>query len=263
MLWLIETDVFDDTYKVRMSAAIRSTGHTLRLWDDAWWDDGLPRVRGPVMFHGSLGNAAAIKARCPSWAPGALCDVNAFRCSTWYPRADRWLLHARHRTLPAQQLVADAAAVYRSVGAGDAAFVRPDSPLKPFSGRVISASAMSLSALDHGIYWEDDQLPVVVAPLRDIGREWRFVIVNRQVVTGSGYIAEGRQADAAEPTGAPWRLAAEIAAHIAPPEPAYVLDVCEADGALHLLELGPLSGADLYGCDLSAVVSAVSDMFES
>ncbi len=263
MLWLIETDVFDDGYRARMSAAIRATGHTLKLWDDDWWDDGLPRVRGPVMFHGSLGNAAAIKARCPSWLPGALCDAPAFRCSSWYPAAQRWLLHTRHRILPAARLVAAPAAAFASVGAGSSAFVRPDSPLKPFSGRVLPVDAVSLSALDHGVYYDDDQLPVVVAPRRNIGREWRFVIVNRGVVTGSAYIAAGRRADRADPTGAPWRLAEEIAAALPPPEPAYVLDVCEADGALHLLELGPLSGADLYGCDLSAVVAGVSTLYPS
>jgi len=36
------------------------------------------------------------------------------------------------------------------------------------------------------------------------------------------------------------------------------MDVCEADGQLHLLELNPFSGADLYSCDRAAVVSAVS-----
>jgi hypothetical protein len=38
----------------------------------------------------------------------------------------------------------------------------------------------------------------------------------------------------------------------------YVLDVCESEGRLHLLDLGPFSGADLYACDREAVVWAVS-----
>jgi hypothetical protein len=37
------------------------------------------------------------------------------------------------------------------------------------------------------------------------------------------------------------------------------MDVCEADGALWLLELNPFSGADLYFCPATAVVAAVSD----
>ena len=38
----------------------------------------------------------------------------------------------------------------------------------------------------------------------------------------------------------------------------YVLDVCESDGRLRLLELNPFSGADLYACDAESVVSAVA-----
>jgi hypothetical protein len=38
----------------------------------------------------------------------------------------------------------------------------------------------------------------------------------------------------------------------------YVLDVCDCDGALKLLELNPFSGADLYAADPDTVVRAVS-----
>jgi len=37
-----------------------------------------------------------------------------------------------------------------------------------------------------------------------------------------------------------------------------VLDTCEGDHALFLLEINPFSGADLYACDRAAVVSADS-----
>lgn len=37
-----------------------------------------------------------------------------------------------------------------------------------------------------------------------------------------------------------------------------MLDVCEADGRLRLLELNPFSGADLYACDRREVVATVS-----
>ena len=38
-------------------------------------------------------------------------------------------------------------------------------------------------------------------------------------------------------------LAAEVARELDAPAEVYVLDVCEADGALHLLELNPFGGA--------------------
>lgn len=54
------------------------------------------------------------------------------------------------------------------------------------------------------------------------------------------------------------RAAARIAGELEAPEEVYVLDVCEPDGHLRLLELNPFSGADLYACDRREVVAAVS-----
>ncbi len=45
-------------------------------------------------------------------------------------------------------------------------------------------------------------------------------------------------------------------------DPAFMLDVCESDGQLWLVELNSFSGSLLYRCDLSAVGAAASDMAE-
>lgn len=253
LLWLLEPAVFGDTYLDRMGAAVRAAGFDFQVWQAAW-DDDPPVFSGPVVFHGSLGNAA----RLAGWLSASFCDAAAFHSSAWYPRAKPWLLHDPYRILPASELVADPQAAFASVGAGAKAFVRPDSPLKPFSGRVLPVDGVTLQALDHGFYYDDAELPVVVAPVRAVGQEWRFVVVDRQVVAGSGYLAEGRVAVAETPEGVAWAFAGGIAAVLEPPELVYVLDVCEVDGELFLLELNPFSGADLYACDLDAVVTHVS-----
>ena len=259
MHWLIEKDVFSPDYGPRMTAAVKAAGHTVMQWNDAWWADGLPSLEGPVMFHGSLGNAAEIVARCPGWKPGAYCNVEAFRCSSWYPRASRWLLQSQHEILPASALVANPKAILDRLGV-DEVFVRPDSPLKPFSGRVLPADGITLQALDHGFYFEDENIPVVVARTQEVGREWRFVVVDGVVVAGSAYIAEGRTASDITVDSGVRDFAAAIAAEVAPPERVYVLDVCEVQGELRLMELNPFSGADLYGCDLHTIVVAVAEV---
>ena len=69
-----------------------------------------------------------------------------------------------------------------------------DSPLKPFSGRVVKLQGLSLRQLDHGFYYDDSDLPIVVAPVRTniAPLEWRLVVVQNQVVAGSGYTASTR-----------------------------------------------------------------------
>lgn len=252
MRWVLEQGVFGSGCD--LGPAARAAGHPVSRWDDAWWDEGAPRHAGPVLFHGSLENADRVR-RDLGWRPGAFCDAAAFACTAWYPRAGRWLLNADWRCVPAQALVA-------APPAHDPLFVRPDSPLKPFSGRVLARAQLSLAALDHGYYYEDPGLPVIVAPARPVSAEWRYVVVEGRVVAGSAYQAAGRAALPEDPGGAPWRFAAEIARALEPPEAVYVLDVCESAGALRLLELNPFSGADLYACDAGAVVAAVAALLE-
>ena len=60
--------------------------------------------------------------------------------------------------------------------------------------------------------------------------------------------------------GQAWLFAARVAERITAPDPVYVLDVCEADTGLRLLELNPFSGADLYACNGSAIVRHVSQV---
>jgi hypothetical protein len=50
-----------------------------------------------------------------------------------------------------------------------------------------------------------------------------------------------------------------VAGKLNQPEDVYVIDICEADGELRLLELNPFSGADLYACRGDDVVAAVSE----
>ena len=256
--WVVEPRVFPATYG-RFADAIREAGHCVVEWSDEWWQSNeWPHLGDePVMFHGSLGNAARVRSERP-WRPGAFCNVAAFHCSQWYPSAARWLVHQKWHLTQANELIEQYDAILKRIGSLERFFVRPDSPLKPFSGRVLSREQLSLKSLDHGYYYDDTSLPIIVAPVREIGREWRYVVVEGTVVAGSAYKAVGRQQRSDDPAGEPWKFASNIAANIPAPDEVYVLDICEAEGKLHLLELNPFSGADLYACEPRAVVNAVS-----
>jgi hypothetical protein len=258
--WVLESDVFPESHQP-IRRAIQDRGHRLIDWSDDWWHDGLPRhvPTSAVVFHGSLGNAARISGEL-HWTPGPLCPVVSFCCSRWYDLARPWLIHSEWVVCPAEQLVADAAGIAKRIGGGQRVFVRPDSPLKPFSGRVVDVASLTLASLDHGFYYEDARLPVVVAPVRQIDREWRFVIVERTVAAGSAYDPATRKALPEALDTAAAAFAAAVAAGIPSPAAAYVLDVCESGGAYRLLELNPFGGADLYACDPFAVVDHVSGL---
>jgi hypothetical protein len=234
--WLVELEVWGPGYT--LPEAARAAGHTVTAWT------GTLPAGGPLVFHGSLELAARLAPQA------AFCATDALRCSAWYPRAARWLLHSSWQLTTVRALV-------QHPPERQTMFVRPDSPLKPFAGRVLPREGLSMAALDFGFYYDDPELPVIVAPVREVGREWRYVVVDRQVVAGSAYDPVGRRALPDGP-GAPWQLAEQIAREMEPPELVYTLDLCESEGELHLLELNPFSGADLYACDATAVVEAVA-----
>lgn len=125
------------------------------------------------------------------------------------------------------------------------------------SGRVLDVENVSLRSLDYGFYYEDEHLPIVVTSLAEIGREWRIIISNAKPVAASSYEADGRsEADVICPDKV-IAFSRDVAEKLDPPDPVYVMDICETDSGLKLLELNPFSGADLYACDRRAIVQAV------
>jgi hypothetical protein len=146
------------------------------------------------------------------------------------------------------------------MGSADRLFVRPDSPLKPFSGRVVEVESLTLAKLDHGFYYDDETIPVVIAPVQAIGNEWRFVIANRSVIAGSAYDPKARKPVATQLDSAAANFASNVAASIPEPAVVYILDVCECNDQLRLLELNPFGGADLYACDATAIIDAISSI---
>lgn len=242
MHWLIETGVFPDTAP-RVCAAIEARG-------DRWTRyDGSPvELSGPVMFWGSLGAAYV------DGVAGAIGDIAELAVSRYAPRLGAVLVNASCELTTVRELVAR--------GLSRRSFVRPDSALKPFAGRVLEAGAVSLAALDHGFYYDDDALPIAIAPARALGREWRTVVASGRVVAGCGYSTDRRGADVALPDPV-HALAARVASGAWQPAPIYIVDIAEADGELGVLELNPFSGADLYHCDAAAVVEAVARLFDA
>ncbi len=179
--------------------------------------------------------------------------------SSWArsPRVSAWLPEVQELALNREVLFTTVAEVASLDLPWSRVFVRPDSAMKPFAGRVLARGKIDAAALDHGFYYEDRGLPIVLSPAQEVGEEWRFVAVRRQLVAHSGYLAEGRAGEArAVPEGA---AALASAAAARSPEPSVVIDVCRrGSGDFALVEYNLLSGSDLYDCDAAAIVAALA-----
>lgn len=247
--------MFQDTAP-RILAAIEEAGHAWTMYEDGISPSRLPPAGDCVIFWGSLNAAYSDRVAAP-WSPGAVGDPDRFRCSVYRPHLGPLLANADSVLTTVRALVDDPRAVSSSIGDPKQVFVRPDSPLKPFSGRTLDVSSLSLEALDHGYYYDDERLPILVSTVKAVTREWRFVLAEGQIVAGCEYGPERRGRGIVVPQEAR-ALAGHMASADWQPAPLYIADIGELDGSFRILELNPFSGADLYECDAGAVVRAAS-----
>ena len=256
--WVLESEIFPESHPPVRDAILRA-GHEIVDWQDSWLSDRPPSrlSSSPTVFHGSFGNAAHVDNHF-DWVPGSFCKTDRFLCSYWYDHKRQWLIHDQYTFTTVGELVENTRDIADSIGATCQVFVRPYSPLKPFSGRVVDTKNLSLRDLDHGFYYDDLTLPVVVAPIKAVGHEWRFVVVNGVIIAGSGYDASTRTAMPIELHDSVAEFAGSIAAETFAPFNVYILDVCECNGEFRLVEFNPFGGADLYACDPDAIIEAVS-----
>ena len=137
--------------------------------------------------------------------------------------------------------------------------MRPDSPLKLFTGQVASRDTFAADLEFMAFYDFPPNSPVIVSSPKTVIAEWRFVVVRGNVVAGSQYKQGDELVHLPNRDNVALDLAKEIAAMDYQPDPVWILDVCQTDdGGYHLLEIGGFSFADLYACNKRDLVEAVS-----
>lgn len=267
--WLLDANVFD-TYHDELVAAIHRAGHLVRSlgrpdppygWDDApeAYRRAFPR-NSCVVTHADIDLVRRVQGD-KLWSPGAIATIEHFYCSYYFPRLGRFLLNNRYAMLPFGDLARSSAFLFDALGQGGKLFVRPDSPLKIFTGMVISRETLAKD-LDFMAFYEFPiESLVVVSTPKTIVAEWRFVVAKNAIVAGSQY--KSGDSLVALPSVDPQALALaqSVLAMGFAPDPVWVMDICQTqDGQYHLLEIGGFSFANLYGCDKDAVVHAVSEI---
>jgi hypothetical protein len=265
--WLIDGDLFHG-YRNELLAAIREQGHDAKLirapsppfrWEDVGcsYRETFPE-EACVVAHGDIELMTRIY-RERRWVPGAFCTQENFFWSSYACHFGPHLLNRDYFLLPFSELDRCREFVFRTLGREGRVFIRPDSPLKLFTGQVASRETFAADLEFMGFYEFPANSLVVVSSPQEILAEWRFVVAGGKVVTGCQY----RNAREIEllPDYDPQalRLAETIVSKGYQPDPVWVMDICRiADGSYHLLEIGGFSFSDLYVCNMPAVVEAVS-----
>lgn len=265
--WLLDAEIFDH-YRDELAEVITQQGHLCRVIRPpaagySWEDEGCSyRQTFPadacVITHGDIALATRVRAE-RRWSPGAYGTVENYFCSRYYTPLGRYLLNSDYIMLPFGELDRCREFLFRVLGRNGQIFVRPDSPLKLFTGQTASLDSFSSDLEFMAFYDFPTHEMVVVSSPKEIIAEWRFAVVAKEVVAGCQYTENGTVHHRPEYDPLAHQLAQEIAQSEFAPDPVWVMDICRtSSGTYHLLEIGAFSFSDLYSMDKSAVVQAVS-----
>jgi hypothetical protein len=263
-VWLFESDVFGDTADP-VKAEVRRQGMDCYIVRQTLLARGVGPLPGGrmlpagacVIFSGTYACFHHIATR-HSWVPGGWCSAETLACSAYYPHFAPYLLHRRHAILTGIEALRRQDELFADLGRDGRLFVRPDCCWKLFTGRVVSQADFA-DALAPSRY--DPATLVVIAEPRPIDCEWRLVVAGDEVIASSQYFRSGvievstgcpddvsAFADKMLRTN-PWR-----------PDELFMLDVCESEGRLYLLELNGFSCSAFYRCDPPTVVRIASTL---
>lgn len=264
MNWLLEKNIFEESFINNLKQSILN--NNMKFVECSY----IPFAGGKyndlfdendcVLFYGSLNLAKQIQ-RETSWQPGTFCNLKNFKCQTYYCHLGEYLLNQDYIMLPLKELIRRKDYICDLFGAN--IFVRPDCGDKAFTGKVVNYHDISLDAFDYGFYYEDDSILTIVSSAKKIDKEWRFVVCDHKVITGSQYkinceleVEKGYPQDAFD-------FAQKIADIKWQPDSCYTIDVSLSEGKYSILEINSFSCSGMYDCDANIIVKEVSKVAEN
>lgn len=228
------------------------------------WKKGEPRPDANIPFEDGCVVAygthqfvkQAVKHYAGRWQPGAFSRTERHAYSVFSAHIGDLLLNDDFIILPFGEVLRRGFAEF-----GDAYFIKPDAVTKAFTGFVMRRdnfqTELTTMREKHVV---DDELLCVVARPREIEAEFRFVVADREVVTGSQYRWDDRPDIRLDILPVCLEMAQEVARRPWQPDRCYTCDVALIDGRTkaRVVELNTFSSSGLYACDTRKIVEAVS-----
>ena len=288
--WLLEADIFEDNSD-KLVKIIKDKGMKVHVLKYVPFDDDLAKrclkiydSGECVIFYGSL-NFGRKLMRGTHWTPGVYLKNKEYECTSYYPILQNMLLHySDYLMLPYSDLVNKKNRIFsewfgysHDVDGAKAVFIRPNSGQKEFTGMIAQAYGFEDAVKLAGFYNVDPDMLVLVSSVKNIMQEWRFVVVNGKVISGSLYRDWSKPGKHSKSTSNDYVLShshslweectdpeawntAQKCADKYNPDTCWTIDIALTDyGTYAILEIGCFSCAGMYGNNLGIVVDAVSE----
>ena len=222
--------------------------------------------------YGSIQSVKKLQKTYPLWHPGSYAYFPNYDCAKYYPYFLDYLLNRNSYILPLGTIMKDFVRIFDWFEE-DYLFMRPISGSKTFTGKVFALKdVFEKLKMEKDFHLIGGDELVLVAPSKNLGKEWRIVVAENKVIGGSLYKRDG---EIKEERGLPDHVkeySEEILKNVKyRPDLAFVMDVCEEYSDiriyddlrlsdLKLIELNSFSCSGMYACDLEPIVEAVESL---
>lgn len=267
--WVFEKDAYDDGNTELMIDYLKSKNIDYQVVpyvmfgrdDHIEWKFGREEC---VIAYGTIGFSQFVQHK-KCWYPGVWTDWHKLKCSTYLSHLGNFSVQQDYVFLPIAEIYRRWEELWERFQFDGHVFIRPDENDKRFHGEKISGENKE-KWYKYARFYDapPESLAMISRPSR-LTAEWRFIIANKKVVTGSLYKADGRTG--VSRIDADWDFDhgaiefAEKVAAIWEPAPIYTLDVCYTEnGEYKLMEIGSLNCCGLYKCDVSAIINAANEI---
>lgn len=269
--WIVEKYIWEE-YEEKIIQAIKDSGMKVHIFDEMIHsmdntDSFIKKIDNDcVITHGSLQlGRQMLRQRV---YPGIYLSLDKYECYNYYGYFGEYLLNSKYLMFGLNDLLRNRGDIKELFDNPSEIFIRPSNGYKTFAGQLLKMNDLRLEVdiLRKSYGGVPDDTLVVVSPKQDVRKEYRFIVIDGKVISGSLYMDEDN-AGTFEPyfdklcTDQGAIDFAEKMVTIYQPESAYTIDVCQTGtGEYKLLELNSLCCASLYGNDLDKFVAAMNEL---
>jgi hypothetical protein len=207
-----------------------------------------------------------------TFLPGPFCNLKNFEYGRYAPFYGDLLINSDWVCLPLREAIRQRDFIFYSFchehynfdKLSDAhVFVRPVAGDKPFAGRILNYDQFNLKGFYHGYYFDDLDLPIVISSAKNIGREIRYFIGDKQILCVSGYGEYKKPINFDQCVEDPDGFVKNVLKLVDfEPDPCYVLDIVEHQGQWKIAEINGASTSGMYECDTTSIIESLATIAE-
>jgi hypothetical protein len=255
--WLLQRGIFDENL-LKICKIINNQGMRYEVIDHNEFEFNQFKDDDCVIFYGSIEMMQKIQKK-KKWVPGGWCNFKNFKCTSYYPYLGDYLLNRNYIILPLYEMIKQKDFIC-NIFQSDKLFIKSNNGTKEIEGQVISKNNLNFNSFDLEFqYFNDISLLMIISSLKKIEKEWRLVIANKKVITGSQYKTNYELEVSNDCPQEVIDFGNEIAKEWQP-DNLFTMDICKSSGKLKLLEINSFSCAGLYDCKLDVVINEASKL---